>query len=119
MSDQEFMMHQYFLGSGFQALTQLNMYVHSGLNSVVASKDIDVELDLLDQYASNFNNVNTDWTGPNLLTVAMLALERHVSQRTGQTFNDYLYTRSLKVNPQFAKLSELVGYPIFEGNIES
>jgi len=118
MTDQEFLLQQAFLGSGFQALQQLNTYVQSGLNLVVASMDVDVEVDLIDPYALNYNNVNTSWTGPNLLTVATDALEKHISQRTGQTFNDYLYTRSLKVSPQFAALSALVGYPINEGNIE-
>lgn len=117
MSDQEFLLQQGFLGSGFQALKQVNTYVQSGLNLVVASVDIDVEVDLIRPYARNYNNVNTDITGPDLLTIATDALEKHVSQRTGQTFNDYLYTRGLKVSPQFAELSALVGYPINEDNI--
>jgi hypothetical protein len=119
MSNQEFLLQQGFLGSGFQALRQLNIYVQSGLNLVVFSQDVDVETDLITPYAENYNNTNTDWTGPNLLTLATVALERHISQRTGQTLNDYLYTRGLKVSPQFAELSALVGYVVDASNIQS
>jgi hypothetical protein len=46
-----------------------------------------------------------------------VALERHITDQSGQTFNDWLYTQGLQVAQSFADLSAAVGTPIVPGNI--
>lgn len=48
----------------------------------------------------------------------VLALQRHVTHYVGSV-NTFLSFYGLKVKQEFADLSDLVGFPIDEGNIES
>jgi hypothetical protein len=117
ISNEEFHRHQAYLGSGYAALVEVESVVGSGLALVVASEDIQVELDMLDAYNENYGQVQLQATS-SLLRIATLALENHITERTGQTFNDFLYLNGLKVNQDFADLSELLGVPIDPLNIE-
>lgn len=117
LSDQELLEHQGLLGSGYYYLVQVERVVQSGLHLVVLSTDVEVELALLRPYNNTLDKVNPLSTA-NLLREAVEALERHITDRSGQSFNDYLFTRSLKVTQYFADLSGVLGLPINEGNIE-
>lgn len=117
LSDTEFLQHQAFLGSGFAGLALAQTMVESGLALVVASTDIGVEVDMLNPYAINAETVNVDATA-NLLALAARALEGHITGTTGQTFNDYLFVRGLKVSQNFADLSAILGATIAPANIE-
>jgi len=117
LTDSEFLQHQAFLGSGFASLRTVQSVVESGLALVVSSMDVLVELDMLDAYVVNAASVETDVTAA-LLREATLALETHITERSGQTFNDYLFTNGLKVNQDFADLSNALGAPIAPENIE-
>jgi hypothetical protein len=116
ISDQDFLLQQAFLGSGFAGLVQAHSVLESGLALVVSSTDIDVEVAMLDPYVRNVASMNPDATAGQL-RVATEALERHVTNQTGQTLNDYLFTHGLKVSRDFASLSEALGAPINEVNI--
>lgn len=117
LSDEEFIQHQALLGSGFSSLRTVQSVVESGLALVVASTDVLVELDMLAEYAFNATRVEADVTA-SLLRQATVALETHITERSGQTFNDFLFTNGLKVNQDFADLSNAVGVPIVPENIE-
>lgn len=117
ISDEDFLQHQAFLGSGYAGLVQIRDVVESGLTLVVASTDPDVEVIMLDPYVRNLDFVNPDATA-GLLRTAKESLDRHVTNLSGQSLNDYLFTRGLKVNRDFADLSEALGVPIDEQNIE-
>jgi hypothetical protein len=117
ISNEDFLSHQAYLGSGYAAIVELEAVVGSGLALVVASEDIQVELDMLDAYNRNYGQVQLDATS-NLLRLATMALENHIIERTGQTFNDFLYVNGLKVNQDFADLSDWLGVPIDPLNIE-
>lgn len=116
MPDSEFLAHQAFLGYGYAGLVRVQESIQSGLNLVVDSTDIDVELDMLTFYSRNLANVNVAAT-VSLLRLATETLQRHVTSRTGQTFNDYLFYRGLKVSQEFADLSGLLGTSISPGNV--
>lgn len=118
MPDSEFLAHQAFLGYGYAGLVRVQESIQSGLNLVVDSSDIDVELDALTFYNRNLANVNVSST-VSLLRLATEALQRHVTTRSGQTFNDYLFFRGLKVTQDFADLSDLLGAPISPTNVET
>jgi hypothetical protein len=98
-------------------LTLVEEQVQSGLELAADSGDVDVELALLEKFNSNLEKVAPLRTA-NLLREATIALERHVADRSGQTFNDYLYTHGLKVGQDFADLSSALGSPINLQNIE-
>lgn len=117
LSDDDFLQHQAYLGSGFASLRVVESVVESGLALVVASTDVQVEVDLLDRYVANLTRVDVDATAE-LLSLATLALETHITERSGQTFNDYLFTNGLKVSQDFADLSLRLGAPINDQNIE-
>src|SRR4051812_7940651 len=111
LSDSELLQHQALLGSGYAYLVQVDLLVESGFRLVVASSDVEVELNMLAPYARNMDRVVPDRTS-NLLREATEALEQHITDRSGQTFNDYLYTHGLKVSQNFADLSAALGRPI-------
>ena len=116
LSDTELLQHQALLGSGFAHLVQVELLVQSGLHLIVLSTDADVEVALIGAYANNLQTVDRSRTA-NLLRQATEALERHITDRSGQTFNDYLFTRGLKVGHDFATLSGLLGHAISPLNI--
>lgn len=116
LSDDVFLQHQAFLGSGFASLKEVESLVESGLTLVVASTDVQVEIDLLGSYTANLTRVSIDATAQ-LLSLATNALERHITERSGQTFNDYLFTNGLKVSQDFADLSAVLGATIAPQNI--
>lgn len=116
LSDSALLQHTALLGSGFTSFVQVETYVESGFRLVVASTDVDVELALLNPYARNLDRVEPTRTA-NLLREATEALERHVTDSSGQTFNDYLYTHGLKVSQGFADLSAALGRTIDPLNI--
>lgn len=118
ITDSDFIRQQAYLGSGYAALESLHSYVQSGLEVVVSSEDVDVEVDMIGGYTEDFNNTEEIGTASSLLRRATEALQRHVTTRTGQTFNDYLYLRGLKVTPQFAELSAIVGQVVNPVNIQ-
>lgn len=118
ISDSDFLRQQAYLGSGYAALVSVHSYVQSGLELVVSSVDVDVELDMIGGYSEDFNNTEEVNTASSLLRKATEALQRHVTTRTGQTFNDYLYLNGLKVTPQFAELSAIVGQEINPVNVQ-
>jgi hypothetical protein len=116
LSDAELLEHQALLGSGYAHLVQVEALVYSGLHLVVLSTDVQVELDLLGPYNRTYNTVNPAKTA-GLLREATVALEQHIESRSGQTFNDYLYVRGLKVGRDFASLSAIVAETINPLNI--
>ena len=118
ISNEDFLQEQAWLGSGYSYLVQISNLMYSGLHLVVDTQDIDVEVDLLGPFNTNLNAVNPGSTY-NLLRTATQALERHITSRSGQTFNDWLYTQEppLQVSPDFATLSGLTGTPIAPQNI--
>lgn len=117
LSDEDFLKHQGYLGSGFAAIGQAGSYVASGFQLVVDSSDAEVEIDLLQEYLINSQALEENGAA-SLLGHATRALHRHIRSRTGQAFNDYLWVRNLKVTQDFADLSALVGVPIQSANIE-
>jgi hypothetical protein len=117
LADDEFLAHQGLLGSGFAAIKLAGTYVESGFQLVVDSSDVEVELDLLDAYFVNVQSLEEE-SAASLLGLATRALHRHVRSRTQQAFNDFLFTRGLKVTQDFADLSALNGVPIRPENIQ-
>lgn len=117
ISDADFLAQQGYLGSGYIGLYQAQTMVDSGLALVVASADVDVEVDMIGGYTRNLNTVDSQATS-GLLREAHDALVNHVTNHTGQTFNDYLYSRNLKVSQAFATLSENLGLEIAPENIQ-
>lgn len=118
VSNAEFLLHQGYLGSGYASLVQIQNVLQSGVNLVVASHDAQVELDLLSPYVANAESMDVT-ASASLLRQATVALERHITDGTGQTFNDYLFTNGLKVGRDFASLSGLLGVTINPVNIGS
>lgn len=116
MSDDAFLLHQAFLGSGYSGLVQAQNYLQSGLELVVADTDPDVEAGLIQPFSINLTAMEVDVTA-GLLRLATEALQRHITDRSGQNFNDYLYVRGLKVTQEFADLSEKLGVPIEPVNV--
>jgi len=117
LSPSELMDQQALLGSGYAAFVQVEALVESGLRLIVMATDTDAEVALLTPYSDNLNTADsyrTAW----ILQEATLALERHITDRSGQTFNDYLFTRSLKVTQDFATLSMILGATIDPKNIQ-
>ena len=117
LSCDEFMTHQGLLGSGYSYLVRLNATVQSGFNLIVASTNAEVELGLLLPYSRSLSITEAERTS-NLLRDATLALESHISSKSGQSMNDYLYTRGLKVTRSFADLAANLGTPINALNVE-
>lgn len=117
LSDEEFLQHQTLLGEAFDGLITARDRVQSGLTLVVASTDRQVEIDMLDAYRINLEGLEPEATS-NLLAGATRALEAHIVEVSGQTFNDYLFTKGLKVSQSFADLSDILGVTIEPGNIE-
>lgn len=117
ISNTDFMVQQGYLGSGYLGLYQAQNCIESGLVVVVASTDVDVEVDMLGAYSQNMVTVDSQATS-GLLRQAYDALVEHVTNHTGQTFNDYLYSRSLKVSQAFATLSGNLGLEIAPENIQ-
>lgn len=116
LSDAELLQQQDLLGQSYAHLVQVERLVQSGLHLIVLSTDADVEVVLLEPYAKNLEIVNPTRTA-NLLRLATVALERHIEDRTGQTFNDYLFTHGLQVSQDFADLSAILGTTINPVNI--
>ena len=112
----EFMQHQALLGSGYHFLVELEAVVGSGLNLVVLSTVIGVEVDLIGPYNVNLATVDTTRT-TSLLQAATVALEAHITARSGESLNDWLATRSLRVSQDFADLSATLGTIIAAGNV--
>src|SRR3954471_24147843 len=104
ISDVDFLQQQLLLGSGYAHLVQVEVLVQSGLHLIVLQTDPEVEVALLSPYVTNLNVVQHLKTA-NLLRSATEALERHITDRSGQTFDDYLFTHGLKVGQDFAALS--------------
>ena len=117
ISDADFLSHQAYLGSGYSALVQVESVLESGLRLVVSSTDRQVEIDMIDGYVVNLEQANPDGTAA-LLRDATMALQHHITERTGQTFNDFLFVNGLQVSKDFADLSETLGVPISPANIE-
>jgi hypothetical protein len=116
ISDEDFLQLQSLLGRGYDGLAQAYTSVESGLAVVVASTDIDVAVDMVGPFSQNLTTTDVRGTS-GLLRVATESLERHVQNKTGQTFNDYLFTRGLQVTPSFALLSGYLGVPISPLNV--
>ena len=116
LSNPDLIYHTSLLGSGYQSLSFVEDLMYSGLQKVVDSVDVTVEHDLLIAYYINFNSVNVNATS-NILRTATLALEKHITTESGQSFNDYLFTNSVKVNQDFASLSSGFGVIIQTKNI--
>lgn len=116
ITDAEFLQEQALLGSGYAAFVNVEAYVQSGLHIIVLSTDPAVEVALLDPFVQNLNTVAHLKTAT-LLRQATDALERHITDTTGQTFNDYLFTHGLKVSQDFAALSAALGQSISPLNI--
>lgn len=116
LPNDQFLLQQGLLGSGYASLVQVQSYLQSGVNLVVASHDADVELDLLSPYVQNAESMDITASAA-YLRVATLALERHITDESGQTFNDYLFVNGLKVGQNFASLSGLLGVTINPVNI--
>lgn len=112
----EFLEHQGFLGSGYMYLVGLETVVQSGFNMVVASTNAEVELALMTPYSRSLLKADPSVTA-SLLRDAVVALEAHITNRSGQSINDYLSLRGLKVSPGFASLSSIVGTAIDSGNV--
>lgn len=116
LSDAELLQHQALLGSGYAYLVGVETVLASGLHLIVLSTDPDVEVALLQPYAQNLDAADPNKTAA-LLRQATEALENHITDRSGQTFNDYLFTHSLKVSQDFAALSAALGHTISPLNI--
>ncbi len=116
LSNNALILHTNLLGSGWQSLSVVESLMLSGLNNVVNSDDLTIERDLLINYNINYETVNVNNTC-NLLRKATEALERHITSNSGQTFNDYLNVKTLKVSQNFANLSSGLGVIINSSNI--
>lgn len=116
ISDADLLTQQGLLGSGYAYLVQVEALVFSGLHVVVLGTDPEVEVALLQPYVKNLDTVDHLKTAT-LLRQATEALETHVTDRSGQTFNDYLYTHGLKVSADFASLSAALGHAISPLNV--
>lgn len=116
ISDADFLEQQLLLGSGYAHLVQVEVLVQSGLHLIVLQTDPEVEVALLSPYVANLNTVQHLKTA-NLLRQATEALERHVTDRSGQTFDDYLFTHGLKVSEDFAALSAALGHVVNPLNV--
>jgi len=118
LTDQEFLLLQGLLGSGYDGLVRLQESLESGLTVVTYSTNVTVELDLLYAFEANANAVEAGLT-IDMMSRATIALLRHVENRGGQEINDYLFSRQMKVTRRFAELSSGLGYTIAPENIEA
>lgn len=116
VSDTDFNLHQTLISSGYLGFQQAEDCLLSGVNLVVASTDLFVEIDLLDAYNTNMQLIEQNKL--DMLRGSTQALINHCSTRTGKVFDDYLSTRGLKVSPQFALLAESVGTTVSPENIQ-
>jgi hypothetical protein len=116
LSDEEYLQHTALLGSGYAALVQVRRLVESGRNLVVASRDVQVEIDMLDAYGITLSTVDESSTAF-LLVTANTALNRHITDVSGQSLNDWLLINGLKVGQDYADLSTTLGVPIDPRNI--
>lgn len=117
ITNNEFLYQQNLLGSGFAMLVELEGLVASGLMGVVDSQDAEVEVALLQPYSFNLDDVYRSRTAV-WLQKATVALERHITDRSGMDLNDWLYLNNLKVCQDFASLSSIVATAIDESNVE-
>ena len=118
ITNDEFLRIQGYLGSGYQNLVLCQVWTQSGLNVVVASRSIDVEVDMLQPFAGNVQTLEPSFTAT-MLRSSTIALEDHIQRKSGQTFNDWLKTNGLKVTQEFADLSGYLGTSIDPANIET
>jgi len=116
LSDTELLQQQALLGSGYAYLIQVERFVYSGLHLIVLSSDPEVEVALVQPYAANLEEVDPTRTA-GLLRRATEALERHITDRSGQSFDDYLFTHGIKVGQDFAALSAALGHTINPLNV--
>lgn len=116
ITNPQFLEQQLLLGEAYADLIDVEAKVYSGLHLIVLFTDADVEVALLQPYASTLDKVNPNKTA-NLLRQALEALENHITNTTGQTFNDYLFTNGLKVSQDFAALSGVLGHTINPLNV--
>jgi hypothetical protein len=117
LSTSEFMDQQYVLGNSYAGLVQVQEMMESGLTLVAVSDDVEATIDLTEPYAANAVEVEAG-AQAGRLSVATLALIRHIETRTGQSLNNWLYTNGLKVTQSFADLSDALGVTINALNIE-
>jgi hypothetical protein len=116
LTNSEFLLHQAMISSGYDGMQFAQDQMYSGLAMVVASSDPYVEADLLNSYYANATDLEQGKI--TMLKQATSALVTHVTTRTGLQFNTYLSTNGLKVSPQFAELSDSVGVPVDDSNIQ-
>jgi len=116
ISDSDFLRLQRYLGVGYDGLSQAEASLESGFAVIVASTDVDVEVDMLGPYNQNVVAMDTMATS-GYMRVAWAALQQHVNNKSGQNFNDYLWTRAMKVTPSFALLSGYLGVPVDPRNV--
>ena len=111
LTDLQLLQEQELLGEAYSSLVSVEGYVQSGLQIIVLSTDDDVEVSLLQPFAQNLITVDHNKTSV-ILRQATQALEQHIVDRSGQTFDDYLSTHALKVSQDFAALSASLGLSI-------
>jgi hypothetical protein len=117
LSTSEFLSQQFVLGESYAGYVQVQEMMESGLTLVASSDDVEASIDLTEPYSSNLDEVGAT-TQAGRLATATLALIRHIETRTGQSFNNWLYTNGLKVTRSFADLSEALGVTVNALNIE-
>jgi hypothetical protein len=111
------MEQQEALGLAYDALVQLEVQVQVIFDAIVASDNVEVTLALVKVYEKALLAVAPERTA-SLLRESVVALEKHISSKSGQSINDWLYTRELKVTQSFAALSSIVSETIQSENIE-
>jgi hypothetical protein len=116
LSNEEFLIHQALISSGYNGMQYAQDQMYSGLNLVVASSDPYVEADILNAYHANA--IDLEDGKITMLKQATDALVNHIQNRTGLPLNTYLSSNGLKVSPQFAELSESIGVPVDGSNIQ-
>jgi hypothetical protein len=116
LTDVELLQQQALLGEGYADLVDVENLIYSGLHLIVLATDDIVETNLLGAYNANLKTVYHVGTA-SLIRGATEALERHIENNSGMSFDDYLTFRSLKVTPDFAALSAIFGHPISPSNI--
>ena len=116
LTDAELLQQQALLGQGYANLVGVESLIYSGLHLIVLSTDDIVETNLISAYNSNLETVDHVGTA-GLMRQATEALERHIENNSGMSFNDYLAVHSLKVSQDFADLSEILGHPIDPANV--
>ena len=117
LTNEEFLTLQGLLGSGYDGLVRVQQSLDSGVEVVAFSTNVVVETDMLFAFTSNAALANAT-ISVDLMSQSTLSLINHVRNRSGQTLNDYLFVRDLKVTPSFSALSSGLGHPIFPVNVE-